>query len=269
MIVGALVPRCGMTNDARTGRLLFTASRPGAVPGALLFAGAAAVLMGIITAEALYPIDAHYNTHTSSVSDLASMRPDNIVRQPSAMIFNGTMILAGLAFAVAAYLLHREGNGRRLTVPLALLGWGMVGVGFVPGNHLALHTLFAMTAFVSGGVGALLTAKSHTGALRLVFRCLALVSLTSLAVGSFLIEWGPVARLGEGGAERWVIYPVMFWVVALGVGLMTAGEPDTREVRTGADHNRADLLRSALPVHLTPDHDVETWIRGHHKSLRP
>ncbi|MEO6503001.1 MAG: DUF998 domain-containing protein [Jatrophihabitantaceae bacterium] len=195
----------------------------------LLFAGAGAVLMGVITAEALYPIAAHYNTHTSSVSDLAAMRPDNVVRQPSAMIFNGTMILAGLAIAVAAYLLHREGNGRRLTVPLALLGSGMVGVGFVSGKHLALHTLFAMTAFVSGGVGALLTAKAHPGALRLVFRCLGLVSLTSLAVGSFLLEWAPVDRLGEGGAERWVIYPVILWVVALGVGLMTAGGHDARQ----------------------------------------
>jgi hypothetical membrane protein len=203
--------------------------------------------MGIITAEALYPNSGHYNTHTSSVSDLAAMRPDNIVRQPSAMIFNGTMILAGLAIAVAAYLLHREGNGGRLTVPLALLGLGMVGVGFVSGTHLALHTLFAMTAFVSGGVGALLTAKSHPGALRLVFRCLGVVSLTSLAVGSFLITWAPVARLGEGGAERWVIYPVVFWVIALGIGLMAAEGRDPRKVRTGAVQNRAGPLRSPLP----------------------
>jgi hypothetical membrane protein len=236
-----------MTNDAATVKTRLPVPRANSVPGVLLFAGAAAVLMGIITAEALYPSAAHYNTRTSTVSDLAAMRPDNIVRQPSAMIFNGTMILAGLAFAVAAYLLHREASGRRLTVPLALLGMGMVGVGFVSGKHLALHTLFAMIAFVSGGVGALLTAKSHPGVLRVVFRCLGVVSLTSLAVGSFLIDWAPVARLGEGGAERWVIYPVIFWVVALSVGLMTADERDTREVRAGADQNRAGALRSPLP----------------------
>jgi hypothetical membrane protein len=144
------------------------------------------------------------------------------------MIFNVTMILAGLAIAVSAYLLQRQGNGRRLTIPLALLGLGMVGVGFVPGYHLALHTLLAMTAFVSGGVGALLTAKSQTAALRRIYRCLGIVSLTSLAVGSFLIDWSPVARLGEGGAERWVIYPVVFWVIALGVTLVTATGPMPR-----------------------------------------
>ncbi len=216
-------------------------SRTSSAPGVLLFAGAATVLMGIITAEALYPAAAHYNTRTSSVSDLAAMRPDNIVRQPSASIFNATMIVAGLAFAVAAYLLHREANGRRLTVPLALLGSGMVGVGFVTGEHLALHTLFAMTAFVSGGVGALLTATSHTGALRTIFRSLGIVSLSCLAIGSFLIEWSPVARVGEGGVERWVIYPVIFWVVAVGVGLLTTNERGGNEIRTGASRAEPNL----------------------------
>ncbi|HEY0166729.1 MAG TPA: DUF998 domain-containing protein [Jatrophihabitans sp.] len=219
-----------MTTGAPAAVSLPTASRSTALPGVLLFAGAAAVLMGIITAEALYPVTVHYNTHTSSVSDLAAMRPDNVVRQPSAMVFNATMVLAGLAFAVSVHLLQQEGHGRRLTIPLAFLGLGMIGVGLVPGNHLALHTLFAMIAFVSGGVGALLTAKSHAGPLRVIFRCLGIVSLTSLAVGTFLIEWAPVARLGEGGAERWVIYPVILWVIALSVVLLTANERDAGEI---------------------------------------
>jgi hypothetical membrane protein len=218
-----------MTVDTTTLVTRPTVSRSTSLAGVLLFTGAAVVLMGIMTAEALYPVAAHYNTHTSSVSDLAAMRPDNIVRQPSAMIFNLTMILAGLTFVISARLLHREGNGRRLTVPLALLGAGMIGVGFVPGNHLALHTLFAMTAFVSGGVGALLTAKAHIPPLRAIFRCLGITSLTSLVLGSFLIDWAPVARLGEGGAERWVVYPVIFWVLALGVIHMTSNVPGSRE----------------------------------------
>ena len=218
-----------MTVDTPTLDTRAQASRSTSLTGVLLFTGAAAVLMGIMTAEALYPLAAHYNTHTSSVSDLAAMRPDNIVRQPSAMIFNLTMILAGLTFVISAQLLHREGNGRRLTVPLALLGAGMIGVGFVPGNHLALHTLFAMTAFVSGGVGALLTAHAQGPPLRAIFRCLGITSLTSLVLGSFLIDSAPVARLGEGGAERWVVYPVIFWVLAIGVIHMASNVPGSRE----------------------------------------
>jgi hypothetical membrane protein len=172
--------------------------------------------MGIITAESLYP--AAYNTHTQTVSDLAAMRPENLVQQPSATIFNGTMIVAGLA-----------GNRRRTTVPVTLLGLGMVGVGFFPGNHLAPHQIFAMTAFVAGGVGAILTATLHRRALRLFHTGLGIIALTALAVGVFLLSWSPVARLGEGGVERWVVYPVVLWVVTLGAALA-----DTR-TKTGSD----------------------------------
>ena len=45
-------------------------SRLTIVAGVLLFLGGATVLMGIITAEALYP--AAYSTHSQSVSDLAA-----------------------------------------------------------------------------------------------------------------------------------------------------------------------------------------------------
>lgn len=72
-----------MTVEARTVDAGPTVSPSTSLAGVLLFTGAAVVLMGIITAEALYPMAAHYNTHTSSVSDLAAMRPDNIVRQLS------------------------------------------------------------------------------------------------------------------------------------------------------------------------------------------
>lgn len=216
-------------------------SRQSAVAGVLLFLGGASVLMGIITAEALYP--ARYNTHSQSVSDLAAMRPDNLVRQPSALIFNLTMILAGLAIAVAAYLLHRAHNARRITLPVALLGLGMIGVGFFPGNFLAPHTLFSMIAFTAGGIGAITTAKLHTGALRLLHTGLGIVSLSSLVIGGvFFVDWAPVARLGEGGVERWVVYPVVLWIVTLGAALAaTRTTPDP--VERGAGDNSASRRR--------------------------
>lgn len=205
-------------------------SRLTIVAGVLLFLGGATVLMGIITAEALYP--AAYSTHSQSVSDLAAMRPDNVVRQPSAAIFNLTMIVAGLAIAIAAHLLRRAGNGRRTTVAVLLLGLGMVGVGLFPGNHLAAHTLFSMIAFTAGGIGAVLTARLHTGALRLLHTGLGLISLTSLVVGGvFFVNWSPVARLGEGGTERWVVYPVVVWIVTLGAALAaTRATGETKRV---------------------------------------
>ena len=70
-----------------------TKSQPAA--GALLAVGGSAILMGIITAEALYP--APYSTFDNEISDLGATRPPNsVILQPSASIFNLTMIVTGL-----------------------------------------------------------------------------------------------------------------------------------------------------------------------------
>jgi hypothetical protein len=43
--------------------------------------------------------------------------------------------------------------------------------------------------------------------------------------GVFLAEWGPFARLELGGVERWMVYPVVLWLVGFG-GFLTASRPD-------------------------------------------
>jgi len=44
----------------------------------------------------------------------------------------------------------------------------------------------------------------------------------------FFIDWPPAARLGEGGAERWVAYPVVLWMVSFGSTLCRTHEPRGR-----------------------------------------
>jgi hypothetical membrane protein len=129
------------------------------------------VLMGIVTAEALYP--GAYRTDVNTISDLGGTRPpDSVVLQPSATIFDVVMVVSGTMIIVAALLLRRA--SRAAMVFTALLGLGVLGVG--------------------RGV----------------------VALVALAVGLFLLDWGPVAELGEGGIERWVAYPIVLWLVGLG-----------------------------------------------------
>jgi hypothetical protein len=36
----------------------------------------------------------------------------------------------------------------------------------------------------------------------------------------FLLEWGPFARLDLGGVERWMVYPILLWLVGFGSYLM-------------------------------------------------
>jgi hypothetical membrane protein len=183
--------------------------------GTLLLVAGTAILMGIITAEALYP--AAYSTHRNTVSHLAAM-DDIIVRQPSAAIFNWTMIIVGLLVIVAAYYLYRALQRKAIPIPTALLGIGMVGVGIFPANHGNTHTLFAMLAFAAGSIAAILSWKVLSGPLRYICLLLGTTALVSLVL-SFFIDWAPVARLGEGGIERWIVYPVVLWMVSFGAYL--------------------------------------------------
>jgi len=49
--------------------------------------------------------------------------------------------------------------------------------------------------------------------------------LAATVLGELFRDWGPVARLGEGGIERWMVYPVVLWLVAFGGYLLADPEP--------------------------------------------
>jgi hypothetical membrane protein len=181
----------------------------------MVLAGAIA-FMGIITAEVLYP---NYSTR-QDISDLGStLPPDPIIHEPSATIFNSTMLLTGALVLLAAYLVHR-GLGRRvLTIPLAVFGVGIFGVGVFPGNITPWHGLFAMVTFVSGGITASLSSKVVArpfSYLCLLFGGISLIFLVSvLAFGLAGLEH-PLQFLGSGGIERWVVYPLLMWILSFG-----------------------------------------------------
>ena len=87
--------------------------------GLLLSLAGTAVLMGCITAEARYPGTS--TTHTNTLSHLgASEPPDSVVVQPSAAIFDGTMLTAGTMTLVAAWLVHRALHRKAVAVPTGL-----------------------------------------------------------------------------------------------------------------------------------------------------
>jgi hypothetical protein len=97
------------------------------------------------------------------------------VLQPSAAIFDITMLVTGAMIIAAAWLVHRAFRRR------AVLGT---------------------------------------------------ITLASLVLGSFFLEWGPVAELGEGGIERWVAYPAVLWLTVFGgylMGSRTAEAPPAPE----------------------------------------
>ena len=207
-------------------------SRDSRVAGVLLSLAGAAILMGFITAEALYP--GVFTTHTNTVSHLgASEPPNSVVLQPSAAIFDITMLVTGAMILAGAWFAYRALRSKAVLIPTALLGIGTLGVGAFPLTHPAPHTLFAFTAFLAGGIAVVLSSRVTTAPFRYLWMLLGTVALgaTVLALDAFR-TWTPMVELGEGGLERWIVYPIVLWLVAFGSYLMAI--PATRAPHAGS-----------------------------------
>ena len=212
---------------------------PPRLAGALLFIAGAAILMGVITAEALYP--AAYTTFGNEISDLGATRPPHSVSyQPSAAIFDVTMLASGVMILVAAWLIHRAFRRRAGTIPLACFGLGVFGVGLFPGNTAA-HPYVATFVFIAAGVAALAGSRLLAPPLRQISVALGAITLLSTFLGLFFPEWGPVAELGKGGIERWIAYPAVLWLTVFGGSLMggaaaapAAGKTEDADALVGA-----------------------------------
>src|SRR6056297_981575 len=173
--------------------------------------------MGIITAEVLYP---NYSTR-QDISALGSTRPpDPIIHEPSATIFNSTMLVTGALVLVAAYFVYRAMDRRDFPVGLIIFGVSIFGVGVFPGNVTPWHGLFALLTFFSGGVTVVLSSRVVSGPFSVLCGFFGGISLLVLVSVFFygLVVGGPspLAFLGPGGIERWVAYPLVLWVPAFG-----------------------------------------------------
>jgi hypothetical membrane protein len=180
--------------------------------GAMFIAGGIA-FMGIITAEVLYP---GYSTR-QDISDLGSTIPPNpIIHQPSASIFDGTMLVTGALLLVAASLLYRSMGRRFFTVLFSVFGIGVFGVGVFPGNVVPWHGLFALLTFLSGGLTVVSSSRVASRPFSYLCLLFGVVSLLTLASVFILQGANPLNPLGSGGVERWVAYPLLLWVVGFG-----------------------------------------------------
>ena len=178
--------------------------------GLLLFLAGVIIFMGIITGEIFYTLP--FNTHDSYISELAAALPPNtVVPQPSATIFNLTMIVSGLMVILSTYFVQITFKKLLTSIPLGLFGIGLLGVGIFPGNVAPWHGLFALMLFVSGGIAAITSFRIVSSPLRYIFIFLGITALV------FLIAYNTIVpALGVGGTERWVFYPIVFWITGLG-----------------------------------------------------
>ena len=186
--------------------------------GLLLFMAGAIILMGIITAEIYYP--SGYSTRNSDISDLGATRPpDSIIYQPSASIFNAIMVIGGLLILAASFFLFKDLNRWGIVLFPILTGIGVLGVGIFPGNMSPFHGILALVAFASGGLSAIISSKVIITPFSYVMVFLGLITLVFLVLNPVFI---PI--LGDGGAERFVAYPVVIWAIGFGGYLAGTGE---------------------------------------------
>jgi hypothetical protein len=141
------------------------------------------------------------------------------------------MIVTGLMIAGGAFLL--SGYGRAMPIALGILGIAVLLVGLFPGEVVegepsteGVHPIVAMLAFLGGGSAAILTARVTSAPFRYLSAIFGLLCLAALFSSGALGD----TKLGEGGVERWVIYPVVLWLLALG-GYILGARPSGPETQ--------------------------------------
>ena len=200
-----------------------TPERARVLAGSTLIAAGAVALLGITTAEALFP--EVYTTHANEISDLAGRDEDGAIRLASWLVFNGAMVVAGLLLGFAAIGLRTGMGVPRVTRAVALLAVGTVGVGVFPDYFPTLHKVFAGMTFISGGVAGVLVAQATGRPFGYASAALGVVALVALDIVVFGKSTFIYSGLGPGGIERWVSYPIVLWQVAFGSYLLGSRAP--------------------------------------------
>jgi hypothetical protein len=80
----------------------------------------------------------------------------------------------------------------------------------------------AFTAFLAGGITLIVASRAASAPFRWLWAALGTVALAATALGVLFLEWAPIAELGKGGIERWIVYPIVLWLVAFGSYLLGA-----------------------------------------------
>jgi hypothetical membrane protein len=193
------------------------------IAGAFLAVTGIAMVMSIVTNEALYPAERHYSTNANSISDLGgTLPPNSYMVEPNRMIFIATMAVCGAFVLMSTYLLWSVLARRRVVVGLGLFGVGLMGIAVFPGNVAIWHPIFASICFVGGSATAVMSRKVLAHPVSYFALALGSISLIATVLGQEGFEnlW-PQAAIGLGGTERWIAYPVLLWLVMFGTSLMT------------------------------------------------
>jgi hypothetical membrane protein len=109
---------------------------------------------------------------------------------------------------------------------IALAGIGSVGVGIFNETFGIIHWLLSGLTFIAGGFAAIAAFNQQKAPLRYFSVILGIIALV-FAIGPSVTP--AVAFLGVGGAERWVVYPIVLWLIGFGGYLMGTSSNTTSQ----------------------------------------
>ena len=185
-------------------------------PGLWLFVGGLEMLFLIHLAEFLYP---GYSVSQDYISELG------VGPTGPRLAFTAALVLFGLMALMASYLLRQRAQKSKLWLLLAISAIGAIGVGiFDMDNFREVHGLFALLAFLFGNLAAIYSWKAVRPPVSYLFVLLGLIGLSALV----LLIGSTYLGLGQGGMERMVLYPAMFWVLTFGVYMLAEENPASR-----------------------------------------
>jgi hypothetical membrane protein len=184
--------------------------------------------MAVNLAETQFP---GYSVAKNALSDLGGTVP---AVEPSAVIFNLSVIILGILGLVAVYLILKSGGCRLFSSCLAISSVGAVGVGLFPEYTGSAHLFFALLTFLFGSLAVIF---SYRLGLNIPMVIVSMITgLMSFLIILSLFILGPgttnplIAYLGVGGTERFIAYPVLLYLTALG-GYLTSRGKDWVRIR--------------------------------------
>jgi hypothetical membrane protein len=140
----------------------------------------------------------------------------------NAAIFNGSALLWGILLIAGAYFIRQIFKNRLFSSLLAISGVGAVVSAVVSLNiSFEVHGMFGMVAFVFGAAAAIVSYKFVKSPLS--YASVILGAVTLLATVLFMLGQGNVdfyLGLGVGGIERFVVYPLLLWMLSFGAYLI-------------------------------------------------
>lgn len=201
--------------------------------GILLFCAGIIMFMGIIASEIYYPPG--YSTRNSPMSGLGGSKPPPIIiMQPSATIFNTSMIVAGILIMVSSFFIYKSLRKIFISSSLFGIGLGVWGLGTFSCVFFPVHYASSVLLFLASPLFVFSIFRFIQSPVRYVYL---LFSITILC-----FDFGGTtftSLFGKGGAERLAIYPILFCLTGFGTYLIGMTDKDQLPSRAAAKTNKA------------------------------